>query len=257
MASSLAARKLTPQSRSSRLSDDPIVIQPWDRYAFVAKTRAGKTFATIILLSLLLPWEWPPRGRVPWQVWWIDTKGDRKDAAMLAKWGYQPPSKVDAKIYPRLIFKVRSTDPSDELSVAKQVQAIAWRASRRGHVLLIIDEYVSCVLSQRSMGAGLKNVAQRGGGLRVGLIGGTQEPVGIPRQLISQATHAFLSHVTYMRDVEWCQGLCPIYPDNGPPDQHGFYYRWLDGPPGSYASEWHYYRDIFAFIEQKREVELA
>lgn len=259
MVSQTTLRRLNSRSlhQDSKLSDDPIVVQPWDRYAFIAKTRAGKSFATIILLSILLPWKWPTKERLPWQVWWIETKCVNADIRRLRKWGFRRPSEVDENRWPRLLFVVKPIDTHDELSVAHQVQAIAWKAARRGNVIVVIDEYVSCVMSARAMGAGLKNLAQRGGGLHVGLIGGTQEPVGIPRQLVSQATHAFLGHVTYTHDVAWCQELCPIYPDTGPPHRHGFYYRWLDGPPGSKASQWMYYRDIFAFVEQQRKEQLA
>lgn len=207
-----------------------------------------------MLLAALLPWEWPTRERLPWQIWWVETKCVAEDIRRLRKWGFRRPAEVDDKRYPRLMFVVKPIDTSDELSVAHQVQAIAWKAARRTKVVVVVDEYVSCIMSERSMGAGLKNLAQRGGGLRVGFVGGTQEPKGIPRQLVSQATHAFLGHVTYIHDVAWCQELCPIYPDDGPPDKHGFYYRWLDGPPGSKASQWKYYSDIFEFIEQKRKV---
>ncbi len=214
-----------------------------DRFALVGKTRSGKTVATIVLVTLLLPWVYPPREKLPFEIWWIDTKGDKKDYRRLLKWGFREASRAP-KGWPRKLFRVRPTDLNDELSVAKQVQAIAWAASRRGNVILVIDEYVSCVLSSRSMGAGLKNVSQRGGGLHVGLIGGTQEPVGVPRQLLSQATHEFLFNVTFNRDIEWCQDECPIYGD-GPPDKHGFFYRWLDGD--KYISTWMYFPDILAF----------
>jgi len=214
-----------------------------DRFAIVGKTRAGKTVATVILASILLPWEWPPpKVKTPWQIWWIDTKHDPKDRARLRRWGYADPSKVPEK-WPRLVFTIRPLE-GDELSVARQVQAIAFRAMERTHVILVIDEYVSCVMSRVSMGAGLKDVAQRGGGKRIGLIGETQEPTGVPRQLLSQATHEFLFNQTFRRDVEWCQEECPIYGD-GPPDKRGFYYRWLDGDKDQ--SVWMYFRDITEF----------
>lgn len=214
-----------------------------DRLALVGKTRSGKTVATIVLVTMMLPFVYPPVSKLPFEIWWIDTKGDKKDYRRLLKWGFREVSRAP-KGWPRKLFVVRSTNPSDELSVAKQVQAIAWRASKRGNVILVIDEYVSCVMSSRSMGAGLKNVSQRGGGLHVGLIGGTQEPVGVPRQLLSQATHEFLFNVTFRRDVEWCNEECSIYGD-GPPDKHGFYYRWLDGD--KFISTWMYFPDILAF----------
>lgn len=224
-----------------------------DRYALVGKTRSGKTFLTVALVCLvLLPWQYPPKNaqgkkpRKPWQVWWIDTKGDPRDLRMLHKWGFRDAVKAPAD-WPRRLFKIRAIDRTDELSVAMQVQALAWKAADRGNVILVIDEYVSCVISSRTVGAGLKHVFQRGGGLRCGLVGGTQEPLGIPRQLVSQATHEFLLRVTFNHDVDWCNELCPQYGD-GPPDPHGFWYRWLDGPQG--ASNWEYFPDVSVLISR-------
>jgi hypothetical protein len=215
-----------------------------DRFALIGKTGCGKTFATTLLATLLLPWQYPSKSKKPWQIWFVDTKGDPVDLRRLREWGFLPVTKAPAD-WPRVIYSVRPIDLNDELSVAKQVQQICWRASRRGNVLIIIDEYVSCVMSARSTGAGLKNVYQRGRGLRVGTIGGTQEPVGIPRQLASQATHLFLFNVTYLHDQTWCNELCPSFGE-GPPDKHGFWYRWLDGPKSE--SKWTYYSDITELV---------
>lgn len=225
-----------------------------DRYAFIGKTRSGKTFATTALCALLLPWQYPAvdangkKRKKPWQIWWVETKGAGKDIGRLYKWGFRPASAAPDD-WPRLLFKVRAVNREDELSVSKQVQALCWRASDRGNVILVIDEYVSVCHSSRSTGAGLKNVFQRGGGLHCGLIGGTQEPVGIPRQLVSQATHAFLLNVTYQHDVDWCNELCPSYGE-GPPDPYGFWYRWLDGPKN--LSKWTYFHGIGEFIGRTR-----
>ena len=225
-----------------------------DRYALVGKTRSGKTVSTLILVTMLLPFVYPSKDRVPWQIWWIDTKGDKRDYRRLSKWGFRNASSARAD-WPRLIFRVRpAANDDDELSVARQVQALAWRASRRGKVIFVVDEYVSCVISSRTMGAGLKNIAQRGGGLGVGLFGCTQEPTGVPRQLLSQATHEFLFNQTFRRDIKWCQEECEIYGD-GPPDKHGFFYRWLDGD--KQASKWVYFPDITAFRARFRVEEVA
>jgi len=218
---------------------------PKDRYAFVGKTRSGKTFATTLLAATLLPWQGvQTTKRKPWQIWWVDTKGGVEDLKRLAEWGFVSAAKAP-KNWPRVLYKVRPISTTDELDVARQVQKICWLATKRGNVLVVIDEYISCVMSSRSTGAGLKNLYQRGGGLNVGTIGGTQEPVGVPRQLVSQATHAFLFNVTYTYDMEWCNELCPQYGD-GPPDKHGFWYRWLDGPKRE--SKWTYYSDITELV---------
>lgn len=224
-----------------------ISLSSFDRYCIVGKTRSGKTFATVLLVALLLPWRYPPpeaQRRRPWQVWWVDTKGDPKDLRRLKEWGFRDAATAP-RDWPRLIFRVRPVDEADELSVAKQVQRLCFRATRRGRVLVVLDEYVSCVMNDRSSGPGIKEVAQRGGGLKVGLIGGTQEPKGVPRPLKTMATHTFLFNVTYNYDIEWCNEMCPQYGD-GPPDKHGFWYRWLDGPKD--VSRWMYFSDITEFV---------
>lgn len=223
----------------------PISLSLSDRIALVGKTRSGKSVATLIIVSILLPFVDPAQNRdkVPWQVWWVDTKNDTKDLRRLRQWGFRSPTRAP-KNWPRLLFKIRPIDLTDELSVARQVQALAWKAARRGKVIFVVDEYVSCVMSTQTMGAGLKNLAQRGGGLGVGLIGETQEPKFVPRQLLSQATHELLFRVTFNRDMEWCQEECEFY-GTGPPDKHGFWYRWLDGVGSS--SQWIYFRDIMEF----------
>lgn len=232
---------------------EPIVLSSSDRFALVGKTGSGKTFASTLLATMLLPWPGYPRPRGqsknPWQIWFVDTKGDAKDARRLGEWGFRTVTRVPDD-WPRVIYKIRPLDKSDELSVAKQVQQLCWTATQRGNVLVVIDEYTSCVLSSRSVGAGLKNIYARGRGLHVGSIGCTQEPVSIPRQLASQATHLFLFNVTYTYDIDWCNTLCPRYGD-GPPDVHGFWYRWLDGPKN--VSTWKYYGDITELVTSTRQ----
>ena len=222
----------------------PVELSLSDRFAFVGKTGSGKTVSTLLLVAMLLPFKFDPDDKLPWQIWWIDTKGDRRDYKRLIKWGFKRATQAPPA-WPRLLFKVRPVNEADDLDVPKQVQALAWKASRRGKVIFIVDEYVSCVMSSRTMGTGLKNIAQRGRGLGVGMVGCTQEPTGVPRQLLSQATHEFLFNVTYRRDIKWCQEECEFYGDDGPPDKHGFWYRWLDGD--KVASKWVYFPDITAF----------
>lgn len=231
-----------------------VVFQPQDRYAMVGKTRSGKTFATTLLVTRLLPWQSVDRtSKRPWQIWWVDTKGGVEDTRRLGEWGFLNAAKAPDN-YPRLLFKIRPLDHADEFSVAKQVQQLTWRAVQRGKVVVVIDEYISCVMNTRSAGAGLKNLYQRGGGLYVGTVGGTQEPVDVPRQLISQATHVFLFNVTYLHDIEWCNKLCPQFGD-GPPDKHGFWYRWIDGPKRQ--SEWRYYSDVTELVQETSQKELV
>ncbi len=211
----------------------------------------------------MLPWD-PDSRNWDWQIWWIDTKADPKDLRRLGAWGFRTPDKVPPD-YHRLLFKVRSLDDADELSVAKQVQALCWAAFKRAgtqrrngkkrayaNIIIVIDEYVSVIVSKRSAGAGLLEVFQRGGGKHVGLMGGTQEPVDIPRQLVSQATMIFLFMLTHPPDIEWASKICPRYAVQGPeglepniPDAHGFWFKWVDGPPE--FRRWLYFKSISHF----------
>lgn len=256
----MVMERLLSRHSLCHLSKPQIVLKPNDRWCIIAKTRAGKTFLTLVMLSIVLPFEWP--NRTLWQVWWIDTKGEQKDLARLSKWGFLDAQKAP-KNYPRVLFKVRSIDPTDEQSVAKQVQAICWSAFKRKprgrkneypNVLIVIDEYVSVIMSSRNAGPGLVEVFQRGGGKHVGLMGETQAPVGIPRELASQATFIILGRLTHKNDLEWAADLCPQYVVRGPdgleaniPDPYGFWFKWVDGPPS--LSRWKYFPDIAAFRE--------
>jgi hypothetical protein len=206
----------------------------------IAKTRAGKSMFAMVLagtmaMSLM---------GTDWEVWVLDTKGDPADLVGWRKWGFrnyvskrdQETSLVDNAFY----FRIDTKDSNgNDISVSDQCQRIINAAYIRGHVIICIDEYVSVIQSSRNPGKPLLDVFQRGGGRQVGLIGLTQEPVYVPRQLLSQATHIFLFTLTHTYDIEWAGKICPGYippGDQGYP--HGFYYKWIDGP----TNTWKFYR---------------
>jgi hypothetical protein len=213
-------------------------LKPNERYAFIGKTRSGKT-----ALAMVLAGTFARTLARPWQVWWIDTKNDPNDLAALRKWGFRnAASNADRQperggLTNAIYFIIRET--TDGPSTVDQVQSLCEEAYKRGHVILVIDEYVQAVPSARSAGTALLNVFQRGGGKNVGLIGLTQEPVYVPRQLISQATHVCLLTLTYTHDIKYAKNLCPIYQ---PPikigDPYGFFWAWVDG-----SGEWDYYKN--------------
>lgn len=222
--------------------------KPNDRYAFVAKTRAGKTsLATVlagtIAMSLM---------NTEWEVWVIETKGDPNDLVAWREWGFrnyassrdQQTSLVDNAFY----FRIDSKDAAgNDLDVVTQAQAIINAAYLQGKKIIVIDEYVSVVPSTRSAGKPLLDVFQRGGGRNVGLIGLTQEPVYVPRQLLSQATHLFLFSLSYEYDIKWARGLCPDYvPPSEQGYPYGFYYKWVDGP----VNRWTFFRHQKDWYEQ-------
>lgn len=200
-------------------------LRPMDRYCLIGKTRSGKTALAMVLAGtfarILAP---------PWQVWWIETKHDPNDIVALRQWGFRnAASESDqqtSSIRNAFYFIVESGD----LSVVEQAQQIFRSAYDRKHVIIVVDEYVQVVPSQQSAGAALLDVFQRGGGRNVGLIGLTQEPVYIPRQLKSQATHLVMLSLTYDTDIEHVQKMVRQYRNPlSMGDKYGFWWKWADG----------------------------
>lgn len=206
---------------------------PWERYALVAKTGAGKTTTGTVLASKLVPAT--KREAKGWQAWWIDTKGDPKDFARLYNWGFRVGGDQ-----PRKIFVVRDTGSGP--TIHEQTEAICAAALRRHGVLVIVDEYVHVVKNQQQAGTQLLNVFQRGRGLDVGILGFTQEPVFIPRQLISQASHILLGDLSYPKDIDRAKEYIPEY--DRPPHKHGFYHGAID-----YDGEWTYWANVQSWMK--------
>ena len=137
---------------------------------------------------------------------------------------------------------------SNGIDVVPQVQFICRVAYNRTKVLVVIDEYAQVVLSRQNPGKALLNLFQRGGGRKSGLMGLTQEPVFIPRQLISQATHIAIFSLTYDYDIKYARRICPEYQvplEMG--DPHGFWWSWVDG-----RGDWQYYPNQSAWYEKAR-----
>jgi hypothetical protein len=218
-------------------------LRPNERYAFVGKTRSGKTALAMVLAGTFartLP--------EPWQVWWLDTKGDPKDLAALRRWGFRNAASTkdrgpDSGGLKNAIYFIVDSSKGD---VVMQAQAIFKMAYQQKHVIVVIDEYVQVVESSRNAGSALLDIFQRGGGRNVGVIGLTQEPVYVPRQLISQATHICLLSLNYAHDIKYAKNLCPIYESpNKIGDPYGFYWSWIDG-----HGEWDYYQNQSIWYEQ-------
>lgn len=226
-------------------------LRPNERYALVGKTRSGKTALAMVLAGTFaraLP--------DPWEVWWLDTKNDPKDISALRKWGFRNVmSDSDRKTMGALLnavyYKIDTNDKDrHDVDTVEQVQAICAEAYARTHTIVVIDEYVQATPSSRIAGKALLDVFQRGGGNNVGLIGLTQEPVFVPRQLISQATHVVLLSLTYKYDVQYARNLCPEYVSpNRMGNQYGFYWSWVDG-----NAEWTYYEDQLQWYDKLQVV---
>ena len=200
---------------------------PAQRWAVLGKSGSGKTFATVLVAAALVPFS-----SRDWQVWWLDSKHDPDDLALLHRWGYRPAMEREARATPRRIFDLRGS----RAAVHEQAQLISARALEVGGVLLVYDEYGQLVKSKVDAGVEIENVHKRGRGLDVGSIGGVQEPAYCPRYLFSQANHLLIGSLTHLRDVKIARELNPRYapgwPEERPdtvPDPHGFWLKHLDG----------------------------
>ena len=223
------------------------------RFALVGKTRSGKTSHAMGLASTLVPYD-----NKDWEAWWIDTKNDPDDWAALNEWGFMVPRTTKHNLFglwrpdkPR----ARQLHIIQGKNIPDQAEEIIGKAYNKGGVVVIVDEYVQVVKNSQLAGEQLLNVFQRGGGKDVGLIGLTQEPVYVPRQLLSQATHQFLYNLSFPRDIQYVQDLYPDYvrptklPIERPEEwghtkrmdhKHGFYHVAVD-----YDGEGQYFRNQY------------
>lgn len=230
-------------------------LRPNERYAFIGKTRAGKTRTAMVLAGTLAI----ALANAGWEIWLITTKGAPDDLIEWRKWGFRNIASEqdrDTTILPNAIYfrlDVKNAN-GDEVSQVDQAQRIFQAAYNRGgsgpsKVMVVVDEYVSVVPSTKNAGQALLDIFQRGGGRTVGLIGLTQEPVYVPRQLISQATHIFLFTLTHIYDIKYARTICADYvPPADRGDPYGFWYKWVDGP----TNQWLYYPNQRAWYDDLR-----
>lgn len=223
-----------------------VELNPWDRYAFVGKSRSGKTVGATILATSIISYDRNLANG--WEAWWIDTKNDRRDIARLKQWGFEFYNPLAGRGIIRRDKSARKLivvpfERGKPKSTVDRVNEICYKALDQHGVLLIIDEYRHVVPTTRTASPGILHVHQRGAGRDVGVIGCTQEPVEIPRQLLSQAAHIFLFDLTYPYDIKYAKTLFPRYkPPREQGNRHGFYHGWIDGD-----GEWAYYPHIKAW----------
>lgn len=208
-----------------------VVLAPNHRFAVVGKTGSGKTTFSVVLACLLVPVHDPD-----WEIWWLDSKRDPRDKAMLKRWGFTDYEQKRNRTSRRII-----EINHERGAVWAQANWWAQQAIERKNVLVVYDEYKHCCRSSTHAGNGIEDNHLRGRGLNVGMLGQTQEPVYVPRQLLSQATHLFLFDLSYPNDLKYVRGgLFKGY--ERPPDRKGFYHAFIDGD-----AEWHYYPHVRAW----------
>jgi len=226
------------------VADFDFPLDPWDRYALIGKTGCGKTsFATMLCCSMI------PVHYGEWECHWLDTKGDPADIKRLLEWQFihvddwrrDVPRKYQRwnRIYWPIREKPEATVVEQSQTVIGRLLARSQMRGRRGHsnVLIVIDEYVHVVLGPRNPGRNLHDAFKTGRGRRLGIIGCTQEPVYVPRQLMSQAGHAFLFDLHLADDIKKVQGWHEGY--ERPTllgDKHGVWHSYLDD-----NHPWRYY----------------
>jgi energy-coupling factor transporter ATP-binding protein EcfA2 len=216
--------------------EDRVLLSPSDRYAIVGKTGCGKTTFTSYLAGTIVP---KPLQDADWQVWWFDTKGDPRDIARLQKLGYVEGDPVTGKAKqkqsfwknerPPALMYFRVRDRGEGLSIVDQVQHLYRLALARRRVLCVADEFAQVVVGPRTAGRAMDDVLTRGRGLGVGNIGETQEPVDIPRKLLSQPQHLFVFDLSFPRDIKYIREMLPDYDRPSREERHAFIHLWIDG----------------------------
>lgn len=240
-------------------------LRPNERYAFIGKTRAGKTRTAMVLAGTLAM----ALANTGWEVWLVTTKGAPDDLIAWREWGFRNIASEEDQsttvLQNALYFRLDVKDAQGrEVSQIDQAQRIFQAAYNRGgvgepaKVIVVVDEYVSVVPSSRNAGQPLLDIFQRGGGRTVGLIGLTQEPVYVPRQLVSQSTHIFLFTLTHIYDIKYAKSICGEYvPPATRGDPYGFWYKWVDGPTNKwlyYPSQREWYDDLRIAMPRPVEV---
>jgi hypothetical protein len=224
----------------------PITYSPGDRYAVLGMSGTGKTVFVVTLSALLVP---AYADESDWQCWWLDTKDDPADIAMLHEWGFREPSqRTSGRASSRLIYYLRGSRED----VYEQAQGLSDQAMARRGILLVYDEYNHVTKSRQDAGPAVEDVHKRGRGLDVGMCGGVQEPVLVPRFLFSQAIHRALFGLEHLPDIKIARELCPKYAKGWPdirdittPHTHGFWLR--SGPQGGDDNSWHYWPHVAAW----------
>jgi hypothetical protein len=208
------------------------------RFAGVGKTRSGKTTAAVILASILVPYT-SKKKPSELEVWWTDTKHDPRDLDMLYRWGFRDDPKTKSNYR---LFHIEREGKKRQWEVAQELFA---KAYNNCGILVVVDEYRQVVPNTITAGDDLLDIFTRGGGLGIGMIGLTQEPVYVPRQLLSQASHQMFFDLSYPNDIKRVREFYDTYkrPLTGG-DKHGFFHVAVD-----YDGYGVYYKHIKEWVE--------
>lgn len=182
------------------------------------------------------------RPDLPWRMVALDTKQSDEDREKFDRIGVatQSPEYLWRAPQTGIVFRPQRRGKGD---IKAQCAELFEEAYERQNACLYIDEFTSVVESSRECGEELDDVFVRGGGRNVGIIGLTQEPVNVPRKLISQSTHIFLFDLFHNNDRKVAKELFADWVR--PPDPHGFWYLWVDG-----RGDWEYFPDGESFFER-------
>lgn len=223
-----------------------------DRYAIIGKSGSGKTYFAVNLVVAMekaaATFNRRFKPELPWRVVGINTKQSDEDVGLFKKIG--PSVKTVDKIWGRTSTGVVFEPSRKNGDIVEQCQSVfedvflrheTIEDYRRSNVLLFIDEYKQTVISKTNPGDALDDVHARGRGLKIGEVGCTQEPVNVPRQLISQANHIFLFDFIHANDIKAVKEIFADY--ERPKDPHGFYYLYVDG-----RDDWQYFPSMQSFF---------
>lgn len=154
-----------------RAASQQLVIQPYERVAFIGKTGSGKTFLAKLYAGAFR------------NVLVLDTKGT-------FKWDNVPVIKTFDKLREvgegKFIYR-----PIDKEMHEDYYEAFFEFCYKRRHTVALVDELAQVMEGASDILPSWKDIMQRGRELNVGIFNCTQRPAFIPRMTFSESEHTF------------------------------------------------------------------